>query len=543
MSDQRRRWIQFLGRAWPQSLFGRLVAACTIAVLLAQVGALALIAHERERFVLEVSVRDWSRRIAEIALTLQPMDAGERAEATNRLIEQYARFGRRALLGEARRRLQATVPPGLPRERPDTRIAVGPREGPDIRVPVGPRDGPPDPPPPLSRPGERLRSPIPRVSLPPRKRVQETLLPLPLAGDFEHPLVQTLQSILGSGYRISVAAASPDLTSAIQVSPLQTLERRGEMDGLYDVTVQYPDGGSTLFRIARPAEGAPIPRNLLVNLSLLVVIMGIALFVTARSITQPLFQLANAADRVGRDVRQPKLQEQGAREIRDAARAFNTMQDRLQRYLDSRTRVLAAMSHDLKTPLTRLRLQVETLEDDPEAQARIGKQLDEMESMVRGALALFRGLDDDEALAPVDINALLATLQAEFTQMGGKVSVQGSAQGGLTGKPQGLKRCLTNLIENAIKFGGGARVYVQDAGAAAVIRIQDDGPGIPPEELERVFEPFYRVESSRNRDSGGTGLGLSIARDIAQSHGGSLVLGNLPQRGLEAVLTLPRRPG
>ena len=258
----------------------------------------------------------------------------------------------------------------------------------------------------LAAPANGCRSPIPRVSLPPRQRVRETLLPLPLAGDFEHPLVQTLQSILGSGYRISVAAASPGVTSAIQVSPLQTLERRGEMDGLYDVTVQYPDGGSTLFRIARPAEGAPIPRNLLVNLSLLVVIMGIALFVTARSITQPLFQLANAADRVGRDVRQPKLQEQGAREIRDAARAFNTMQDRLQRYLDSRTRVLAAMSHDLKTPLTRLRLQVETLED-PDAQARIGKQLDEMESMVRGALALFRGLDDDEALAPVDINALL----------------------------------------------------------------------------------------------------------------------------------------
>jgi len=354
--------------------------------------------------------------------------------------------------------------------------------------------------------------------------------------------VQTLQNILGSGYRISVAAASPGVTSAIQVSPLQALERRGEMGGLYDVTVQYPDGGSTLFRIARPAEGAPIPRNLLVNLSLLVVIMGIALFVTARSITQPLFQLANAADRVGRDVRQPKLEEKGAREIRDAARAFNTMQDRLQRYLDSRTRVLAAMSHDLKTPLTRLRLQVETLEDDPDAQARIGKQLDEMESMVRGALALFRGLDDDEALAPVDIDALLGTLQAEFTQMGGKVSVQGSAQSELFGKPQGLKRCLTNLIENAIKFGGGARIYLQDAGAAVVIRIDDDGPGIPAEELERVFEPFYRVESSRNRDSGGTGLGLSIARDIAQSHGGSLVLRNLPQRGLEAVLTLPRQP-
>ncbi len=214
------------------------------------------------------------------------------------------------------------------------------------------------------------------------------------------------------------------------------------------------------------------------------------------------------------------------------------MQDRLQRYLDSRTRVLAAMSHDLKTPLTRLRLQVETLEN-PDAQERIGKQLDEMESMVRGALGLFRGLDDDEALAPVDVNALLSTLQSEFKQMGGEVTISGTAQGSFTGKPQALKRCLTNLIENAIKFGGRARLRVED-GRAVVIHVEDDGPGIPPDELERVFEPFYRLESSRNRDSGGTGLGLSIARDIAQSHGGSLVLRNLPAHGLEAILTLPR---
>ncbi len=556
MSEPPRSWIKSLGRAWPQSLFGRLVAACTIAVLLAQVVALALIAHERERFVLQESVRDWSRRIAEIALTLQPMAARERAETASRLIDQYSRFGRRALILEARRR-------GPLGDEPGGRVILGPRPDADHPAALNPRAGaPPDgvpgaggPPgdtrpslgggdglPRNAGPEVRLRSTIPRISLPAPQRPRVTILPLPLAGDFEHPLVQTLQGILGPGYHISVAPASPAVTSAIPVSPLQALERRGDLGALYDVTVQYPDGDSTLFRIARPAEGAPIPRNLFMNLSLLVVIMAIALFVTARSITQPLFQLASAADRVGRDVRQPKLQEKGAREIRDAARAFNTMQERLQRYLDSRTRVLAAMSHDLKTPLTRLRLQVETLED-PDAQARIGKQLDEMEGMVRGALALFRGLDDDEALAPVDINALLATLQAEFQQMGGQVSIEGSAHRELIGKPQGLKRCLTNLIENAIKFGGSARVYVQDASSAVVIRIEDEGPGIPATELERVFEPFYRVESSRNRDSGGTGLGLSIARDIAQAHGGALVLGNLPQRGLEAILTLPRSKG
>ena len=509
MTDSARRGAHTLGRIWPQSLFGRLAAASLIAVLLAQGVALLLIAHERERFVLQESVREWSRRIAEITFTLQPMDAAERADTTNRLIEQYSRFGRRAFAGERRR--------GDPASRPD---------------PPGDAGGP-------RRPSmDNSLPPRPRLSLPRTERPRVTILPLPLAGDFEHPLEQTLQGILGPGYRITIAPTSDTSKRAIPVSPLQNLERRTDPGRFYDVTVHFPDGDSTLFRLTRPTEGAPIPRNLFFNLSLLVIIMAIALFVTARTITLPLQQLARAADRVGRDVRQPKLAEIGSREIRNAARAFNTMQDRLQRYLDSRTRVLAAMSHDLKTPLTRLRLQVETL-DDPDAQTRIGKQLDEMESMVRGALALFRGLDDDEALGSVDINSLLTTLQAEFRQMGGTVTIEGEAHSEFVGKPQALKRCLTNLIENAIKFGGCAKLRVQD-GAAIVIHVVDEGPGIPADEIERVFEPFYRVESSRNRDSGGTGLGLSIARDIAQSHGGSLVLRNLPELGLEAILTLPR---
>ena len=210
----------------------------------------------------------------------------------------------------------------------------------------------------------------------------------------------------------------------------------------------------------------------------------------------------------------------------------------MQRYLDSRSRVLAAMSHDLKTPLTRLRLQVEML-DDSAAQVKLGRQLDEMESMVHGALALFRGLDDNEAFMPIDIDEMLSTLQSEFAEMSAPVTLQGQANRSILGKPQALRRCLTNLIANAVKFGSQANVSVED-GAALVIRVRDDGPGIPEEELERVFEPFYRLESSRNRDTGGSGLGLSIARDVIQAHGGSLVLRNLPVHGLEAIVTLPR---
>jgi signal transduction histidine kinase len=369
---------------------------------------------------------------------------------------------------------------------------------------------------------------------------QLIFIPLPLSSDFEPTFKQQLQATLGSAYRVSVAPTADASKRAIPISTPFFEAREGSAAQPYDVHITFPDGDAAIFRVTRVPWGAPLSRNLFVNLALLVVILVIALYVTARSITRPLSKLARAAEGLGRNVRQQKLEEKGARELQDAARAFNTMQDRLHRYLDSRTRVLAAMSHDLKTPLTRLRLQVETTLEDPAIQARFGKELDEMESMVRGALALFRGLDDDETLAPIDVNALVATLQSEFTEMSADVAVEGRALQPFIGKPQALKRCLTNLVANAVKFGTQATIVVED-GAALVIRVRDEGPGIPIDELERVFEPFYRLESSRNRDTGGTGLGLSIARDVAQAHGGSLVAQNLPGHGLEALLVLPRR--
>jgi signal transduction histidine kinase len=510
---------------WPRSLLGRLIAASVLAVLIAEVTAFALIARERENFVLQGNVREWSRRIAEITFMLQPLTAAEREAAMTRLIEQPPRFARAVGAGGARRR-RVPMPDLLPPPPPGAPTA-------DDRPP---QDGPPAGPPPGGAPPEagRLR--------PFRQPYSSQLvfLPLPLSPDFEPTLKQQLQNALGTAYQVAIA---PTANAAKRAIPIQTSffePREGTALQLYDITVGFPDGDSAVFRIAHTPRGAPLSRNLFFNLALLVLLLVIALYVTARSITRPLSRLVSAAESLGRNVRQPKLEEKGARELRDAARAFNTMQDRLQRYLDSRTRVLAAMSHDLKTPLTRLRLQVETQLDDPAIQARFGKELDEMESMVRGALGLFRGLDDDETLAPIDINALVTTIKSEFTEMGADVSVTGTAREPLLGKPQALKRCLTNLVANAVKFGIRAKIIVEDE-AALIIRVQDEGPGIAPEELERVFEPFYRVESSRNRDTGGTGLGLSIARDVAQAHGGSLVARNLPGGGLEALLVLPRR--
>jgi signal transduction histidine kinase len=464
---------------WPQSLFGRLLAATVAAVLLAQAVALLLIAQERERFVLQGNVREWTRRITEMTQMLAPMTAAARADA----------------IGE------------LSAPRGHTHM-------------------------PHMGEGGRRGDPTPRG-----------FVRLPLVSDFEQALKDQLRTALGPSYSIEIGPTPQPPPPAIPVpAPFyeaHELAMHQASARHYDVTVRFADGDAVTYRLARMPGGAPLPRNLLTNHILLVLLLVIVLYATARSITRPLSDLARAADSVGRDSRPAQLEERGARELRDAARAFNTMQDRLRRYLDSRSRVLAAMSHDLKTPLTRLRLQVEAL-DNPAMQLRIGRELDEMESMVREALSLFRGLDDGEPAAPLDVDALLTKIRSEFHDMGAEVTVSGHAQQAYTGKPQALKRCLTNLVANAVKFGTRADVVVED-GSELIIRVRDHGPGIPPAELERVFEPFYRLESSRNRDSGGTGLGLSIARDIAQAHGGSLTLSNLPTGGLEATLRLPRR--
>ncbi len=472
-------------RLWPQSLFGRLIAATVLAVLIAQAVGLVLIAEERESFVLQSSVREWSRRITETVQMLAPLGPAERATAV----------------------AQLAAPRGAPPS-----------------LPPPPADDPP-------RPAHNLLDP------------RHPFVRVPLLTDFERTLREHVQTALGTGYEVTVGrtldASRPAIALPVPFYEARELAARRDTAQYYDVGVRFPDGGTELFRITRMPGGAPLPRNLRINLALLLAILVIALYVTARSITRPLSALARAADRVGREVRPETLPEAGARELRDAARAFNTMQDRMRRYLDSRSRVLAAMSHDLKTPLTRLRLQVETLED-PELQSRIVKELTEMELMVREALALFRGLDDGEPAVPVDVNELLSGIAQQFSEMGAAVSVRGRAHEPFTGKAQALKRCLTNLISNAINFGTRATVLVED-GAELVIRVRDEGPGIPEADLERVFEPFYRLEHSRNRDSGGTGLGLTIARDIAQAHGGTLILANLPQGGLEAALRLPRR--
>lgn len=313
----------------------------------------------------------------------------------------------------------------------------------------------------------------------------------------------------------------------------------GPGGGMFDLVVTLPDGDRVAFRTFSPRGTPPFPGHFILELGLLTIMLGIVLYAMTRTITRPLADLATAADAVGRGTTIQPLKERGARELKRATRAFNAMQERLNRYLDSRTRVLAAMSHDLRTPITRLRLRVESIEDEA-LRTRCVEDLDEMTRMVRGALSVFRGLNDEELSMPVDIDALLAELQRRYAEVNATVAIEGRAAAPFTGKPLALKRCLGNLVDNALQYGERATIALTDSADELTIRVLDDGPGIPEAELERVFEPFYRLESSRNRTTGGTGLGLSIARDVAQAHSGSLTLANRSDGGLEARLVLPR---
>lgn len=272
------------------------------------------------------------------------------------------------------------------------------------------------------------------------------------------------------------------------------------------------------------------------------ILLGAAILVTTVAViwaTRPLATLAAAAEELGRNVNRPPLDETGPSEVVRAARAFNTMQSRLVETMRSRTALLAAMSHDIKTPITRLRLRSEML-DDGKLRERYEQDLSELESMVQSTLDFLRGIDTGETARALDVMAMVESLQADLQETGARVTVEGATDRPFVGQRQALRRCLGNLLDNAIQYGGEAHIVVADSETRLAIHVRDTGPGIPPDQIEKVFEPFYRIEGSRNRETGGTGLGLAIARQLARAHGGDVTLANLAGGGLEAKLVLPR---
>lgn len=262
-----------------------------------------------------------------------------------------------------------------------------------------------------------------------------------------------------------------------------------------------------------------------------------------RRLTAPVRTLAAAAEALGRDVNAPPLPEDGPTEVATAAAAFNTMAGRIRRFVHDRTLMLTAIGHDLRTPITRLKLRCELMEDE-ELSRKMLADLDEMEAMVAATLAFGRDAADKEPVSPLDLPALLRTVLDEAgdarPEAADELSYDGPEHLTLKARPLALKRALANLVNNAVAYGGSARVSLGEPHDGLVqVRIEDSGPGVPPSELDRVFEPFHRVEASRNRETGGVGLGLPIARNILRAHGGDVTLGNRPGGGAVVTVTLP----
>lgn len=306
------------------------------------------------------------------------------------------------------------------------------------------------------------------------------------------------------------------------------------------VTVVLDDGASVRLAVDTPPRLVGENRAFdPVYLAILALGVGVMALVVARMAAAPLRGLAEAAGELGRDLDRPPLPETGPAEVAAAARAFNLMQTKLQGHVAARTQMLAAITHDLQTPLTRLRLRLEKVAD-PALRARLVADLAAMQDMVREGLDLARSQETLEAFAAVDLDSLLESLVDDAVEAGERAVLVQSVGVDVRARPQALRRCIANLVDNATRHGGDAEISAAQRGAEVEVRVRDHGPGLPDDQLEAVFDPFVRLEESRSRETGGSGLGLTIARALAERNGGALRLRNHPEGGLEAVLTLRR---
>ena len=306
------------------------------------------------------------------------------------------------------------------------------------------------------------------------------------------------------------------------------------------VSLQIKDGSWLNF--AAPVAPPPSFWSLRFVLSMGVMLLGMGILSTlvVQHLTRPLGTFARAAHRLGTDVKAPPIQEKGPAEVRQAIRAFNEMQDRIRRFIEDRTQMLAAISHDLGTPITRLRLRAEFIEDRNQ-QKKMLADLDDMEKMVTSALSFARDEATSEPHAMVDLRTLFQRVCDDMTDAGHEVTLDaGNTAVPFACRSVALRRALGNLIGNAVKYGHRARVSLGEQDDAISITIDDDGPGIPEDRREDVFKPFLRLEESRSRQTGGTGLGLTVARTIVHAHGGGITLSNRDGGGLSVNVKLPR---
>lgn len=276
------------------------------------------------------------------------------------------------------------------------------------------------------------------------------------------------------------------------------------------------------------------------RIAIFVGIMSLVSWIVIRLALRPLQRLVQAVGDFGRDITHPPMENSGPIEVRRAANAFNAMQERIHVYMAERMHILAAVTHDLKTPLTRMRLRLEKCTDDA-LKDRLQADLDAMQSLVEEGLELARSLDTTESMQPVDLDALLQSLCDDAAEAGEDIVYQRKTEHSIVvmGRPNRLTRVFTNIIDNAIKYGYYARVSLEQHGKKIIVRVRDGGPGIPDDALNEVLRPFVRLEASRSRDTGGTGLGLAIAVNLLKVQQGGISLRNLPQGGFEVSVQLP----
>jgi len=307
---------------------------------------------------------------------------------------------------------------------------------------------------------------------------------------------------------------------------------------LLRASVRLKDGSWLNFATAVP-EGESL-WSIKTVLSMLLMAGGVILISVwvIRRVTRPLRVFTAASHRLGRDVAAPPLVAGGSSELREAVDAFNEMQQRLRQLIENRTRMLAAISHDLRTPITLLRLRIESI-DESEDKTRMQATLDEMEAMISSTLSFARDDAENEAKERVNLTALVGSICDDLTDTGYQVDFDEEGELVHESRPRALRRALSNLIENAVKYGKRARVKLRKTDAAIEITVDDDGPGIPEQEFELVFAPFYRVEQSRSSETGGVGLGLSVAQSIVDKHGGEIRLANREEGGLRVQVILP----
>jgi signal transduction histidine kinase len=361
------------------------------------------------------------------------------------------------------------------------------------------------------------------------------------------PFVSRIRTILGSPDR-QIRAAVHDFTAS-RLPSVETVPRRmrpmheAMMAGRTEpveltLSIELTSGDwlnvQTLFHRPGPQWSPPD----ILPLLLMALAIAMVAWVTARRIVGPMRALAAGADRLGRGLDVEPLPVTGPTEVRDTTEAFNWMQARLTRFVADRTDMLAALSHDLRSPLTAMRLRLEML-DEGEDGARLKALVDEMQEMVEATMEFARGVARSEPAVELDLAGLLADLVGDASAGEGKAVMLPAHPVLATVRPTALKRALRNLIDNAIRYGDKAVVEIAATAGTAVITVADLGPGLPEDQLDKVFEPFVRLEGSRSRETGGVGLGLAIARTIVQAHGGEIVLRNRSEGGLEATVRLP----